>query len=40
MLTVEEALARILDEVAPLGTETVPLLEAQGTRNDGLLDIK
>jgi molybdopterin molybdotransferase len=30
MLTVEEALAKILDEVAPLGTETVALLEAQG----------
>jgi len=30
MLTVEEALAKILDEVAPLGAESVPLLEAQG----------
>ena len=30
MLTVEEALAKILDEVTPLGTESVPLLEAQG----------
>jgi molybdopterin molybdotransferase len=30
MLTVEEALARILDEVAPLEAETVSLLEAQG----------
>ena len=30
MLTVEEALAKILAEVAPLDTETVSLLEAQG----------
>ncbi len=30
MLTVEEALAKILEAVAPLDTETVPLLEAQG----------